>query len=210
MIGIPCAHAHSAITFHGHKSEDYVDHCYSIEMYKKAYAPIIYPVPSEEQWIRTHHGVLELPRLRVTTGRPRKARTRAPDESRDPKNPHRMRKFGLRGKCGYCKMLGHNSKTCPRKKQLASNYRQPVTEIKLPTPPPASVSLLPNRITVVVDAYMVWIAYLWYFSFLHHSGVQTQSEGCSSSIKGGTNPAKNIRRGGAQPHNKRVSIKSHF
>jgi hypothetical protein len=49
MTGIPCAHAHSAITFHGHKPEDYVDHCYSIEMYKKAYAPIIYPIPSEEQ-----------------------------------------------------------------------------------------------------------------------------------------------------------------
>jgi len=117
MTGIPCAHAHSAITFHGHKLEDYVDHCYSIEMYKKVYAPIIYPIPSEKQWILTHHSVLEPPRLRVTLGRPRKVRTRAPDESRDPKNPHRMRKFGLRGKCGYCKMLGHNSRTCLRKKQ---------------------------------------------------------------------------------------------
>ncbi|XP_062155259.1 uncharacterized protein LOC133863331 [Alnus glutinosa] len=48
VTGIPCAHAHSAITFHGHKPEDYVDPCYSIEMYKKAYAPIIYPMPSEE------------------------------------------------------------------------------------------------------------------------------------------------------------------
>jgi hypothetical protein len=65
-----------------------------LEFHVMAYAPIIYPVPSEEQWIRTHHGVLEPPRLRVTLGRPRKARTRAPDESRDPKNPHRMRKFG--------------------------------------------------------------------------------------------------------------------
>jgi hypothetical protein len=116
MTGIPCAYAHFVITFHGHKPEDYVDHCYSIEMYKKAYAPIIYPIPSEEQWIRTYHSVLEPPRLRVTPGRPRKARTRAPDKSRDPKNPHRMRRFGLRGKCGYCKMLGHNSRTCPRKK----------------------------------------------------------------------------------------------
>jgi hypothetical protein len=62
MTGIPCAHAHSAITFHGHKLEDYVDHCYSIEMYKKAYAPIIYPVPCEKQWIRTHHSVLDPPR----------------------------------------------------------------------------------------------------------------------------------------------------
>jgi hypothetical protein len=93
MTGIPCAHAHSAITFHGHKPEDYVDHCYSIKMYKKAYAPIIYLVHSEEQWIRTNHGVLELPRLRVTLDRPQKGRTRAPSESRDPKNPHRMRKF---------------------------------------------------------------------------------------------------------------------
>jgi hypothetical protein len=127
---------------------------------------------------------LESPRLRVTPGRPRKARIRAPDELRDPKNPHRMRKFGLRGKCGYCKMLGHNSRTCPRKNQLASNHRQPATEVELPTPPPASVSLLANRFTVVVDAYMVCIAYLWNFFFLHHGGVQTQSEGCSSSIRG--------------------------
>jgi hypothetical protein len=173
MTGIPCAHAHSAITFHEHKSEDYVDHYYSIEMYKKAYAPIIYPVPSEEQWIWTNHGVLKPPRLRVTPGRPWKARTRAPDESRDPKNPHRRRKFGLKGKCGYCKMLSHNNRTCPKKKQLASNYRQPVKEVKLPTPSPASVSLLLNRIIVVVDAYMVWITYLWHFFFVHHGGVQT-------------------------------------
>jgi hypothetical protein len=108
-------------------------------------------------------------------------------------------------------MLGHNSRTCPRKKQLASNSRQPATEVELPTPPPASVSLLPNRITVVVDAYMVWIAYLWnFFILLHHGGVQTQSEGCINSIRRGTNPSKNRRRGGAQPHNKRVSIHSHF
>jgi len=48
MTRIPCAHAHSAITFHGHHPEDYVDPCYSIEMYRKAYAPLIYPMPSEE------------------------------------------------------------------------------------------------------------------------------------------------------------------
>jgi hypothetical protein len=134
-------------------------------MYKKAYAPIIYPVPSEKQWIRTHHSFLEPPRLRVTLGRPRKVRTRAPDELRDPKNPRRMRKFGLRGKCGYCKMLGHNNRTFPRKKQLASNYKKPATEVELHTPPQTSVSLLPNRFTVVVDAYIVWIAYLWHFFF---------------------------------------------
>lgn len=49
MTGIPCAHAHSAITFHGHHPEDYVDPCYTIETYKKAYFPLIYPMPSDEQ-----------------------------------------------------------------------------------------------------------------------------------------------------------------
>jgi hypothetical protein len=85
-----------------------------------------------------------------------------------------------------------------------------VTEVELPTPPPTSVSLLPNCIVVVVNAYMIWITYLWHFFFLNHGGVQTQSEGCNSSIRGGTNPAKNSKRGGAQPHNKIVSIGSHF
>jgi hypothetical protein len=84
MTGIPCAHAHSAITFHGHHPEDYVDPCYSIEMYKKAYAPLIYPMPSEEQSIRTGHDILDPPRPRVVPDKPRKARVRGLDEMRVP------------------------------------------------------------------------------------------------------------------------------
>jgi hypothetical protein len=137
MTGIPCAYAHFAITFHGHKLEDYVDHCYS------------------------------------------------------------MRKFGLRGKCGYCKMLGHNSRTCPRKKQLASNYRQPATEVELPTPPPASVSLLPNRFTVIVDAYMVWnlwIAYLWHFFFFIMVGFRHRVKD-AAVVSGGHKSSEEHKKG---------------
>jgi hypothetical protein len=53
-----------------------------------------------------------------------------------------MRKFGLKDKCTKCKLMGHNSKTCPKRKQEASNYKKPATEVNLPTPPPASVILL--------------------------------------------------------------------
>jgi len=150
VTGIPCAHAHSAITFHGHKPEDYVDPCYSIEMYKKAYAPIIYPMPSEEQWVKTAHDVLDLPRSRLMSGGPRKARVRGPDESRVPQNPYRMRKFGLKGRCRLCKLVGHNSKTCLKKKEQASNYRQPATEVDLPTPPPTSVSFTNQYSCIIV------------------------------------------------------------
>jgi hypothetical protein len=142
MTGIPCAQTHSAITFHGHHPEDYVDPCYSIEMYKKAYAPLIYPMPSEEQWIQTE----------------RKARVRGLDESRVHQNPYKMRKFGLKGRCGLYKVVGHNTRTCPKKEQ-ASNYRKLATEVylptpsraSLPTPPTPSVSFTKQYVCIVFD-----------------------------------------------------------
>jgi len=127
MTGILCAHAHSATTFHGHHLEDYANPCYTIETYKKAYAPLIYPMPSDEQWIWTEHDILDLPRSRLMSGRPLKARVRGPDESRVPQNPYRMRKFGLKGRCGLYKVVGHNTRICPKKKEQASNYMQPTT-----------------------------------------------------------------------------------
>jgi hypothetical protein len=50
------------------------------------------------------------PVSRVALGRPKKVRKRQVDESRDPKNPNRMRKFGARMKCSMCKGRGHNKK----------------------------------------------------------------------------------------------------
>jgi hypothetical protein len=46
---IPCCHAISTIWHGGGNPEDYLSHYFGKEMYLKAYAPIIYPVPSEEQ-----------------------------------------------------------------------------------------------------------------------------------------------------------------
>ncbi|GMY12308.1 MuDR family transposase [Fagus crenata] len=45
ISGIPCHHPISAILYEGSKIEDYVNHCYTIEKYKKSYEPIIHPVP---------------------------------------------------------------------------------------------------------------------------------------------------------------------
>jgi hypothetical protein len=59
MTGIPCVHACAAIRHSCKDAADYVDDFYSLEMYKKAYEPVIYPMPSEEQWIKTQHDMLE-------------------------------------------------------------------------------------------------------------------------------------------------------
>ncbi|GLT55231.1 hypothetical protein SLA2020_283720 [Shorea laevis] len=62
---IPCPHAFSAILYDCGNPEDYVYQFYSLEMYKKAYAPMIYLMPSEEQWIHTDREKLDPPRARV-------------------------------------------------------------------------------------------------------------------------------------------------
>jgi hypothetical protein len=53
ITGIPCAYAISSIWLGGGNPEDYLSPYFDKEMYLKAYASIIYPVPSEEQWVRT-------------------------------------------------------------------------------------------------------------------------------------------------------------
>jgi hypothetical protein len=55
-----------------------------------------------------------------------------------------MRKFRLKGRCELCKVVRHNTRTCPKKKEQASNYMQPATKVYLPTPPGASLPTPPT------------------------------------------------------------------
>jgi hypothetical protein len=78
-------YACAAIRYSCKNAEDYVDECYSMEMYNKAYEPIIYPMPSEEQWVTTQHNMLEPPVLRAAPSKPKKLRKMGVGESRNPK-----------------------------------------------------------------------------------------------------------------------------
>jgi len=73
----------------------------------------------------------------MTSSRPKKLRNKGLDESRDSKNPNRMRKFGARMICSKCRNLGHNKRACPMNRSEASNVRGSATSVDFPPPPPA-------------------------------------------------------------------------
>jgi len=120
ITGIPCPHAISAILYHSAKPEQYLYRYYSVKSYKKAYDPMIYPVPSEDKWVRTGKDEVDPPTVRATPGRSTKVRRRGPDE---PRNPHCMRKGGVTMRCSKCKAVGHNARTCPRRKRVSTRSR---------------------------------------------------------------------------------------
>jgi hypothetical protein len=109
VTGIPCAHAISSILYDGRNPVDFLSEYYSKETYLRAYQPIIYPVPSEEQWPRSNQPRIEPPKSRAAPGRPKKVRQRGIEE---PKNPNTMRRGGNQNKCGHCMKYGHNKRSC--------------------------------------------------------------------------------------------------
>ena len=117
IIGIPCHHVISAILHQGSKIEDYVEHCYTIEKYKKSYEPIIHLMPSIEQWTQTQYDPVDPPFERCHPGRPKRMRKRDPIE---PSNQYRFSKVGTNIKCSNCKKLGYNSRTCQLAKKQKS------------------------------------------------------------------------------------------
>jgi hypothetical protein len=48
MMGIPCAHAICTIWSDNDDPLDYVDDRYTVDMLKKAYNDIVYPMPGED------------------------------------------------------------------------------------------------------------------------------------------------------------------
>jgi hypothetical protein len=131
--GIPCAHAISSIWLGGGNPEDYLSPYFGKEMYLKVYAPIIYHVPSEEQWVRTDQPKIEPPKSRATIGRPKKVRNRGQEET---SNPYIVRRGGNKNQCGKCKKYGHNTRTCTVRKRhdeiqerRRSFYREHVGDI---------------------------------------------------------------------------------
>ncbi|XP_062147322.1 uncharacterized protein LOC133855045 [Alnus glutinosa] len=78
---------------------------------------MIYPMPSEDQWVRTGQDEVDPPVVRAAPGRPKKLRRRGLDE---PRNLHCMRKGGVSMRCSKCRAVGYNARTCPGRKMKST------------------------------------------------------------------------------------------
>jgi hypothetical protein len=76
---------------------------------------MIYPVPSKDQWVRTEQDEVDLRIIRAAPGRSKKLRRRGPNE---PRNSYCIRKSGVIMRSSKCKGVGHNNRTCPRRKRV--------------------------------------------------------------------------------------------
>jgi hypothetical protein len=97
-----------AIAFIGTKRvdlEDYVDHYYSVEKFKAAYASVVPPMLSKDEWEKVDLGFKLLPpKCNRAAERPRKRRIVGVEEGGSSSKGKR--------RCKRCGGLGHLQKTC--------------------------------------------------------------------------------------------------
>ena len=103
--GIPCKHGLRVIFHQRLEPKDFVSYYFKGRAYKETYGDHIHPMPDNSQWPPFNLPIIQPPPIKRSAGRPTKQRKRA---IFDPKKGKRNSSV----KCGTCKEVGHNSRTC--------------------------------------------------------------------------------------------------
>ncbi|XP_074365213.1 uncharacterized protein LOC141706321 [Apium graveolens] len=121
LTGIPCYHACACIAIRNDPWENYMHECYSKDMYMKLYSCLLEPlyscllepIVSPEFWEQASKPRPLPPAVKTPAGRPKKKRNTRNDI---PEDATKLSKSGTIVNCTYCKARGHNTRTCPAKK----------------------------------------------------------------------------------------------
>lgn len=108
LSGLPCSHAITAVYKSRQQVEDFIDPCYSIEVFKKIYDHCLQPVEGEEMWPVSENPRPQAPRYVKMPGRPKK-NARRREETEKPKPSKKMSKHGTVIVCSLCGTPGHKS-----------------------------------------------------------------------------------------------------
>ena len=97
-----------------------------MDTFREAYRPLILSMPGPEEWPREDFDIVLPPQVRRGPGRPRIARKRAPDE---PDETYKVTRQGYAHACKTCKLVGHNARTCPKKKSQQTDVVSVIANI---------------------------------------------------------------------------------
>lgn len=125
LCGIPCNHALCAIYTQKLDYHDFINIYYSIETYKKVYAPVIIPINGRNEWQASAYVSPLPPMFERSVGRPKKVRKTKSDELPQKRrkktrgkphlivNANKLKRQQHTLKCSLCGTEGHNKRTCP-------------------------------------------------------------------------------------------------
>ncbi|KAL8515023.1 hypothetical protein ACS0TY_013927 [Phlomoides rotata] len=151
LSGIPCKHACSAIIHTRANIEDYVSDWYSVEVYKRSYAPSIKGINEANLWKESGFIPPLPPNMGRGKGRPSRARRNEPDEQqRKTKNKGKGRRPSTTMKRRQCTLTcanyggeGHNKKSCGRERKRKHQETEPAGGSRRTMLPPVPVSQEP-------------------------------------------------------------------
>ncbi|RYR08449.1 hypothetical protein Ahy_B05g076141 [Arachis hypogaea] len=107
--------------------ENYVNKCYRKQTYVDCYQHVIYPLNGPNLWSRTENDDVLPPVFRKPIGRPKLRRNKTGDEPRNNGPLSKLARTGQQQKCSYCFALGHNKRTCPRKRKMEAAAKKNAT-----------------------------------------------------------------------------------
>lgn len=124
LTGVPCVHVIACINKVGYDVEDYVDECYSTRNYRNAYSGIVHPMNGHPQWektcIKLKPPMTECP-TETHSKRKRKMEVAEPQKSKEDGVVTLSKINQLTVRCGGCKKIGHNKRTCPQTATASGN-----------------------------------------------------------------------------------------
>ncbi|TXG49058.1 hypothetical protein EZV62_024933 [Acer yangbiense] len=108
ISGVPCMHAMACITKKRDNAEDYVDDYLKKPVFLRTYSNNFRAIPDENLWPNGNFKTVMPPIKKRGVGRPKLSRRKG---SNEPNKVQRLVGF----RCGICKEVGHNSRTCKNK-----------------------------------------------------------------------------------------------
>ncbi|KAL0404563.1 UNVERIFIED_CONTAM: hypothetical protein Sradi_2097100 [Sesamum radiatum] len=124
MCGFPCCHAVAAINYHRQNLEDFVHPYFKKDTYLRVYSHMINPVPGMHDYEESPLGPVNPPHVVKRVGRPKKARRKDANDTREPTKASRR---GLTHTCG---VLWKARKLAMQKQKLIPNLLQKVFHIQ--------------------------------------------------------------------------------